>query len=248
MKDITNADNPLVVLMKLSKTQKNSKSVLVRDLIKLVCEKIKMTRKELMDDTFEKPKRPTLIYCILFDEAFVTQPVRVTTIEQLSGIWKKWETDGFLVHEISMWNNLARAEQETVCRIWNTVTSHLKSSIEFDRLIEQAKVKIGMIKEMIENVNVCIKELCQNASDRDICRNQLEELEQQLNNLAVNMAIVTPAIEELGIIAGPIKLFISSPHWREYIEIRLQSQAGMLRSFPRLISTKPFLFRTSKQP
>lgn len=237
-KDMTNADNPLVSLMKLDKKQKNSKSDLVRDLIELVCEKIKMTREELLDDTFEKPKRPTLIYCILFDQSFVTLPVHVKTIEQLSVIWKKWEIEGFLVTEINTWNNLARPEQETVCRIWNIVAKYLKNSIQFQQLVDQAKAKIGMINEMIENAGLCIKELCQDTWDKDVYFNHLRELQERLNNTTVNAAIISPKITELGPFVDRIKLFIPFPDWQEYLKRNLKPQTGKLRSFHSLISLK----------
>ena len=217
-KDMINVDNPLIQLLLLDKNQDHIKSVLVRNLIELICEKIEMTKEELLNDTFYQPSRSTLTYHGLFDESLITLPIHQKIIEQLSSLRKKWDEEGFLVDDINIWSTLKENDKQIACQIWNLVSKQLQNPTNLQQLINEAIAKIEVINKTLENVTTCIQDFCQDASDQRDYLTHLQQLQEQLNQTTTNSAKISPKIAALKPFADRIKSLTSSTIWQEYLE------------------------------
>lgn len=226
-KDMISSNNPLVALINLD-SQNHIKSILVRDLMKISCEKIDMTKKELLRDTFYAPSMFTLIYMSLFHESLTTLPIHTKMIDQLSQIWKEWAKDGFLVSDINKWQMLDNNRKEIAIQIWNLVVKHLEETIGFQDLMDTKGAKKGEIKKTIENVTSCIKIFCQDASDQDDYLVLLEELQRQLDQSTRNSARTSSEIEKLKPFADKIAKLSSSAVWQKYLEEKLKTQSKLV--------------------
>lgn len=220
-KVMTDTNNPLVALIELDRKQRDRKSALVRDLIELICEKITITTKELLEDTFKQPTRSTITYCILFDDSLTTLPIHKKLLDQLRSIWERWEQEGFLVAEINTWSTLEESDKQLVRQIWNCVAQYLKKSTDLQQLIDQAKSRIEEINKTIENVSLCIKHFCHDAIDQNDYLTYLRDIEKQLNEATTNTAKVSPKLEELKPFADRIRSLTMSTIWQEYLRSKL---------------------------
>ncbi len=246
-KDIYNEDNPLWKLIELDRRE-NIKSLLVRDLIGLICEKIQMTKDDLMQDTFYQPTESTLTYWILFDQSFAILPIHITIIKQLILTWQEWEKEGFQIVEIQKWNELKDNQQRIVCQIWNLVGENLEKEIRFQQLINDANRKIQDIIKTKKNVRLCIDNYCQDASDKNRYISHLQDLQNQLDRGTVYSAEVPRDIEVLKTLANLLEPVISSRVWQEYLKQNLEYRSKFILL---IISNSVFncylTFRTSKQ-
>ena len=222
-KVMTDTNNPLVALIELDRKQTERKSVLVRDLIELICKKITITTKELLKDTFEQPTRSTITYCILFDKSLTTLPIHEKLLDQLHSIWDKWGKDGFLVTEINTWSTLEESDKQIVCQIWNFVAKYLTKSTDLQQLIDQAKRKIEEINKTMENVSLCIKHFCHDAIDQKDYLTNLQDIEKQVNEATTNTATISPKLEELKPFADRIRSLTISSVWQEYLRSKFSS-------------------------
>ena len=166
-KNMNRSDNPLLELIDLYHRRHPDQSILVCDLIQLICEKIEITKEELLNDTFYQPARSTLTYYILFDQSLKTLPIYRTTIAQLSLIRETWEKEGFLVSQINTWDTLRGSDKQIACEIWNFVGQYSNKSIQFQQLIDEEKVKIEEINKTIENITLCSRDFCQHSSNEN---------------------------------------------------------------------------------
>lgn len=216
-KDMINGDNPLIQLVLIDKKQDHIKSVLVRNLIELICEKIEMTKEELLNETFYEPSNFTFTYLSLFDESLITLPIHMKIIEQLSPVRKKWE-EGFLVTEINKWSTLKENEKQIAFQIWNLVGKYLEKSTHLQQLINEAKAKIKVINKTLENVTKCIQDFCQDASDQRDYLIHLQQLQEQINQTTINSAEISSKVAVLKPFADRIRSLTSSAVWQEYLE------------------------------
>ena len=229
-KNMDNLKNPLVALINLD-SQSHFKSALVRDLMKLICERIDMTKEELLHDTFYDPRKLTLTYMSLFHESLTTLPIHRKIIHQLSRIWEEWEREGFLVSQIDIWGTLDDNRKEIIVQIWDLIQKHLKKTIKFQDLIGKANAKVEDIKKTIENVTLCIRNFCQNAADNDDYLAHLQKLQQQFDQSTTNSAHISSEIEPLKSFADKIAALSSSGVWQEYLKDKLKTQSKIVFVF-----------------
>ena len=239
-KDMINKDNPMVQLIELD-SRSHIKSVLVRDLIQLVCEKIEIIREELLSEAFYTPTRYTLTYRSLFDESLISLPIHEKMIGQLRPILLEWQKQGFAVAQINLWNTLQDSDKQVACQIWNAVGIYLTNFIGFENLIEQAKRRIEEIKKTMENVTLCIQHFCSNASDKNAYLTHLQQLQKQIDEATTDSAKMSSEIEVLKPFTDPISSVIRSTIWQEYLKNNLESGSKLLTSFSLiLVKNSPF--------
>ena len=227
LKNITNINNPLYQLIQLDQRE-NSRSLLVRDLIELICDQIEMTRDELMQDTFYQPSKSTLTYLILFDQLFITLPIHMKMIQDLISIWKKWQSDGFQVTQINSWNRLDTEQRRIAGQIWNGIGTNLGQNIPFEELIEEAKRRIEDIIKTKENVTSCINIYCQDARDTEDYRKHLQDLQNQLDQATVYSAKISEQILALKPFADRLQPVISSRLWQKYLKDDLKGNCKLM--------------------
>ncbi len=226
-KDIDNEDNPLLKLIELDQ-RKTIKSILVRDLIELISEKIEMTKYNLIQDTFYQPNKSTLTYRVLFDQSFVTLQIYIKIIEQLFLKWDEWEAEGFHVMEINSWSALNPNQQQVACQIWNLIGENLGKTMRFEQLIDEAKRKIEDITKTIENVTLCINNYCQDTCDRNYYLTHLQNLRNQLNRTTISYAKISKEIELLKPSADRLQPVFSSCVWQTYFKQNVESKSKLI--------------------
>ena len=220
-KDINRSGNPLLKLIDLYHRRHPDQSILVCDLIQLICEKIEITKEELLNDTLYQPARSTLTYPILFDQSLKTLPIYKTTISQLESIWKTWDEEGFLVRQIDEWSALEKNEKQLVGEIWKLVGQCSKRPIELQQLLNEAKAKIEEIRETIGNVSLCIENFCQDAYDQKDYSTHIREAQEEINQATTISVSIPTKIVALKPFADRIISLTSSAVWQQYVESKL---------------------------
>lgn len=223
LKVMTNTDNPLVALIELDKRQTDRKSILIQDLLELTCEKISITTKELLEHTFEQPTRSSITYYVLFDETLTSLPIHTKLLDQLRFIWEKWGNEGFLVTEINIWCALEESNKQLVRQIWNYVTKYSNKSTDLQQLIDTARAEIEEITKTIENVSLCIKYFCYDATDQIDYLTDLQDIEKQMNEATTKTVKMSPKLQELKPFADRIKPLTESTVWQEYLRSKHSS-------------------------
>ena len=220
-KDMNRISNPLATLIQLDFENLN-RSVLVRDLIQLISEKIELTQEELINDTFSRPTKSTLIYLSLFHQSLLTLPIHMKIMEKLSSIWTDWERDGFAMFQIKTWNRLTEEQQQIACEIWNLVGQHLQKPSAFEQLIDRATGRLEEIDKTIEDVRVCVETYCQDASNLEFYITLLQDLRRQFDQQMIYSQKISHEIEAIRISADRLRPIISSVIFRKYLEHNLE--------------------------
>lgn len=217
-KDMIGTDNPLLQLVFLDNKEDHTKSVLVRSLLELICEKIEMNEEELLSETFYQPSKSTLTYLSLFYKSLIILPIHMKIVKQLSSLRNKWEEEGFLVTEINRWSMLEKNEKQIAIRIWNLIDQYLKSPTHLEQLINEAKVKIEEINEIVDSATKSIQDFCLDTSDQRDHLLHLQQLQEQIHRTRTNSAEISPKIIVLKSFADRTKLRTSPTICQEYPE------------------------------
>lgn len=163
------------MLIKLDK-KTEFRSKLVRDLIKLICDKIEVSKDVILDDIFDKPDRLTFTYIVLFEDSFKNTLISVKTVEELFFIWEDWQKNGCQVAETQAWNRLNDAQRQVICDIWNRTGQILEKTISFEQFINESNGKVQTIIKTVDNITLCINNYCQDACDTEFYLNLLWQL------------------------------------------------------------------------
>jgi uncharacterized protein YutD len=219
--------------------KENAQSMLVRDLIEVMFRKIEIKREDLIHDAFNEPTESTSTYRVLFIDSLKRSPLYIKTIEQLIPIWEEWEKDGFYSREIKTWTKLNDQQQQVVCQIWNTIGGKTRETIRFEQLIDKTKQQMEIIMKIIENIKLYINNYCQEACDKTVYHNLVENMEKQLNEKKVLSISVPKKIDKIKLSADRLNSAFSSQVWRNFYNGNAK--------FKDILSLFSFLFRTKKQ-
>ena len=223
-----NENNPLNPLIKLYEDKHTS--LLVHDLIDLICEKIQITEEELISDTFHQQAKSKLVYKVLLDIPLLKSPLHKKMMERCSSIWEKWERDGFYVAVINKWNSLSVPHKHIACQIWDTVQKNLGKTVQFEQLIDKHKRNIDEINKTVENVTLCIRDYCQDAYDQNHYSTHLRTWQNEFAQATTCTIPMSTEIQELKQFAdrlGPIPSTI----WQDFLKKNLQPESMLFGSF-----------------
>ena len=211
--------------------KESAQSMIVRDLIKAMFEKINIKRENLIHDAFNEPTKLTFTYRILFTESLKTLPLHIKTIEQLIILWKEWENDGFYSAEIKTWNELSNEQRQVACQIWNTIGEKTRETIRFEQLIDKTKQRKEQLIKIIESIRLCMNSYCQGASDQIVYQKLLEDIETQLEEKKVLSISIPEKIEEIQPFAERLNSVFSSHVWQNYHQSNIKFEDIFLSYF-----------------
>lgn len=217
-KDMNRIHNPLVTFMQLN-FENSNKSVLVRDLIQLISDKIEFTQEELINDTFSRPFKSTLIYFSLFHPSLAVLPIHMKIMEKLSSIWSDWKRDGFTLVQIARWNRLTEEQQHIACEIWNFVRQNRNT---LEQMIDRATGRLREIDKSIEEIRVCVETFCQDASDLESYSTLLQDLRSQFDQQMVYSEKIPPEIDAIRTSADRLRPIISSIIFQKHLDHNLE--------------------------
>ena len=238
LKELETDNGLLYKLIQLDENE-NAQSMLVRDLIEVLFEKIEIKREDLIRNAFHEPTKSTCTYRILFTDLLKRSPLYIKTIEQLIPIWEEWERYGFCSTEIKIWAQLNDEQQRVACQIWNAIGGKTRGTIRFEELIDKTMERRKMIIRIIDNIKLCTENYCQEASDRSVYDDLLKSIKTQLEEEKVLSIAIPEKIEEIKPLAERLNTVFSSRVWQNYYHgnIKLES------TFVSLL----FLFRVENQ-
>jgi len=215
--------NPLTELIKLDKLSNNKTSSITRDLITVICDQIRTIKKDhILQDTLLHPVKNSLIYVLLFEDAFDNISLRTKIIEDLTSIWKDWEDNGFQLDQINRWAEL-KLEQQIVSKIWNFIGEYNKKTTIFEEWISGEKTKVDKIFELTASLTKCLSCYCKDASDQNRYTSLIADLEKKIKAKTNLFAKVHADIEPLREFPPELNPIISLRAWECYRKQILES-------------------------
>lgn len=224
---MTSDKNPLCKLIKRNKLE-NNKTPLIYELIELVCDKIDITEKDLMNDTFYEPAKTTFTYKVLFEDFFISLPIYGRIIKKLGLMWEEWEKNGFHAVEVKTWNKLKKRQLKVAEEIWNSVEKSLGKTRCFEQLIDEASKKYQEISQIRENVKLCLDNYCQDTCNKDTYNQHLNSMQKQLDRDRIRSIKVHQDIEILIPIANRLNPIYESNVWRTFLQQHKSKVRGKL--------------------
>jgi len=213
------------VLIRFDKRKKQNGSMLVRDLIQVISDRIEVTKDSLIKETFYQPTKTTFTYVVLFENIFKNLVIREKIIQHLIPFWQEWEKDGFQVEETNTWNRLDTQQRQIVCDIWNVIGESVEKAIPFEQLIDKTRSRMKLIVTIKEDIRLCINNYCQETCDKELFYDRLQKIETQLNQDKVLSIQVPPEIERLKPFADRLNPVFPSLIWQKYLKHNMESES-----------------------
>ncbi len=221
----TDQTNTVHVLIRFDKRKKQNGSMLVRDLIQVISDRIEVTKDSLIKETFYQPTKTTFTYVVLFENIFKNLVIREKIIQHLIPFWQEWEKDGFQVEETNTWNRLDTQQRQIVCDIWNVIGESVEKAIPFEQLIDKTRSRMKLIVTIKEDIRLCINNYCQETCDKELFYDRLQKIETQLNQDKVLSIQVPPEIERLKPFADRLNPVFPSLIWQKYLKHNMESES-----------------------
>jgi len=210
-KEIRNSDSIFHQIVDFN-TRIYGSSLLVHDLIEVICQQIEMNPDELKQDMFYNPTKTSLTYVILFENPFIILPIHRQIIEKLLLIIIEWEKDGFFYEDVICWNELNVEQRDIACQIWNSVNrNNLRELMKNENQISEKIISI------IDNVTVCLMNYCTNTRDKDVYFTHIQNIQQQLNEVKLKSIKIPSPISEILVTAQRLNPIYKSFNWQKFL-------------------------------
>ena len=224
-KQLSNHENPLYHLLNCNK-QTDGKSEIINRLIQLIANKIQFTNDEILRDTFEKPSRTSIIYVILFDQAFQESKLHQKVVDQLLAIWNTWEERGLRANEIIGWKKFNPDQRQIIQRVWDYVGEKAKKQYQIDRLIAQQQSEMEEKIRIKEKITKCLEIYCRDACDKQTYVTCLADMDKQLESGVVRLIVIPEAIQILLPLADRLNPLEKLYSWKTFLQAHGQTSSS----------------------
>ena len=198
-------------------SQMSRPSLLIYDLIELICQQTEISHNDLMRDTFYQPSNSSLTYIMLFEYPFVCLPIHRTVMEKLLLIWTEWEKDGFLAADLNRWNLLPIEQRQIACQIWSLMKKNCQSLNNLEELIKSENEIFERIISIKENVAACLMNYCASALDNKDYSKCIDLIQKQLDKTKVKSIRIPQKISDLQPTAQRLNSIYQSRIWQKYL-------------------------------
>ena len=214
---IVNNKNPLKKLLELDEKSEHQ-SLIVIDLIEIVCKQIKITNDDIMEAILKKPTRHTLIYVNLFNKTFQATSIRETIINNLKQIWSNWQMNDCQMNEVKIWNRLNSEKKSIVFDIWTQFGEIIGKTISFESFISKSSIKVEAILKVENDVRLCIPYYCKNASDFEVYMKLISKLNEENSDDSARKLELPEQFHDIEEYVDDLSKPIESITWEIFLE------------------------------
>ncbi|CAF4535337.1 unnamed protein product [Rotaria sp. Silwood2] len=217
LKELTNSNNPLSILIKIDQETKYQNAFL-RELIQMAFKDIKIQDDEILQDTFYQPNETTFTYTVLFNPSFKTTPIRQYIVDKLLAQSLYWEDTGLRADEVWTWTKYSKAQRAVADKVWEHIGVVSTKKLEIDKLINTENDKMQEKLKITNMIPSCLDIYCSNATDKQYYKDLLHDITNSFTDKIVRAVVIPEEIEKFVPIAKRLDPYSKSNVWHLFRE------------------------------